>query len=36
MKCYLLLDFGSTYTKLTLIDIENEKIYATSSDYTTI
>lgn len=36
MKCYLLLDFGSTYTKLTLVDIEKEKILATSNSYTTI
>lgn len=36
MNCYLLLDFGSTYTKLTLVDIEEEKILATASSYTTI
>ena len=36
MKCYLTIDFGSTYTKLTAIDIENEVILATSKDITTI
>lgn len=36
MNCYLLIDFGSTYTKLTLVDIENARILATSSAHTTI
>ncbi len=36
MDAYLLLDFGSTYTKLTAIDIENEEILATAKDITTI
>lgn len=36
MKCYLTIDFGSTYTKLTAIDIENEKILATAKDVTTV
>lgn len=36
MKCYLTIDFGSTYTKLTAIDIENEKILATAKDITTV
>lgn len=36
MDCYLLIDFGSTYTKLTLVDIDNAKILAKSSAYTTI
>ncbi|MEG1256687.1 methylaspartate mutase accessory protein GlmL [Clostridium sp.] len=36
MNAYLLLDFGSTYTKLTAVDIENEKILATAKDITTI
>lgn len=36
MKAYLLIDFGSTYTKLTAVDIENEKILATSKDITTV
>jgi uncharacterized protein (TIGR01319 family) len=33
---YLLIDFGSTYTKLTAVDIENEEIIATAKDITTI
>lgn len=36
MNAYLLLDFGSTYTKLTAVDIENETILATAKDITTI
>lgn len=36
MKVYLTIDFGSTYTKLTAIDIDNEVILATSKDITTI
>lgn len=32
----MLLDFGSTYTKLTAVDIENEEIIATAKDITTI
>ncbi len=36
MDCYLLIDFGSTYTKLTLVDIENSAILETSSAHTTI
>ena len=36
MDCYLLIDFGSTYTKLTLVDIEGATILATSSAHTTI
>lgn len=36
MKCYLTIDFGSTYTKLTAIDIEGESILATAKDITTI
>lgn len=36
MDAYLLLDFGSTYTKLTVVDIENEEIIATAKDITTI
>ena len=27
MDCYLFIDFGSTFTKLTLVDIENEEIF---------
>jgi uncharacterized protein (TIGR01319 family) len=36
VDAYLLLDFGSTYTKLTAVDIENEEILATAKDITTI
>ena len=36
MKAYLLIDFGSTYTKLTAVDIENEVVLGTSKDVTTI
>lgn len=36
MNCYLLIDFGSTYTKVTLVDIENEEILATNKSYTTV
>jgi len=33
---YLLIDFGSTYTKLTAVDIESEEIIATAKDITTV
>lgn len=36
MRCYLTIDFGSTYTKLTAIDIEDERILATAKDITTV
>ncbi len=36
MKNVLLIDFGSTYTKLTAVDIENEKILGTAAAYTTV
>lgn len=36
MDAYLLIDFGSTYTKLTAVDIEKEEIIATAKDITTI
>jgi len=36
LKAYLLIDFGSTYTKLTAVDIENEEILATAKDITTV
>lgn len=36
MKIYLTIDFGSTYTKLTAIDIKNEEILATAKAITTI
>lgn len=36
LDAYLLIDFGSTYTKLTAVDLENETIIATAKDITTI
>lgn len=36
IDCYLLVDFGSTYTKLNLIDKNNGKLITSSSAHTTI
>ena len=36
MACYLLADFGSTFTKLTLVDLVSETVLATSSALTTV
>ncbi|MDO5717371.1 MAG: methylaspartate mutase accessory protein GlmL [Tissierellia bacterium] len=36
MKAYLFIDFGSTNTKVTLVDIENEELVATAKAYTTV
>lgn len=36
MKNILLIDFGSTYTKLTAVDVEVEEILGTSAAFTTI
>lgn len=36
MKAVLLIDFGSTYTKLTAVDLEDEKILGTAASYTTV
>lgn len=36
MKTVLLIDFGSTYTKLTAVDIDKEQILGTAASYTTI
>ncbi len=36
MSNVLLIDFGSTYTKLTAVDIEKEEILATAVAYTTV
>ena len=36
MKIYLLTDFGSTYTKVTAVDIDNAKIVAFAKSFTTI
>ncbi|MCT4606450.1 MAG: methylaspartate mutase accessory protein GlmL [Marinisporobacter sp.] len=35
MKAILLVDIGSTYTKITAVDIENERIISTSKSLTT-
>ncbi len=36
MKPILLIDFGSTYTKLTAVDVESEQILGTAASYTTV
>ena len=36
MKAVLLIDFGSTYTKLTAVDVEGEEILGTAAAYTTV
>ncbi len=36
MKPVLLIDFGSTYTKLTAVDVENACLLGTASSYTTV
>ena len=36
MKPILLIDFGSTYTKLTAVDVEGERILGTAQSYTTV
>ncbi|MBQ3062653.1 MAG: glutamate mutase L [Clostridia bacterium] len=36
MKPILLIDFGSTYTKVTAVDVDTEEIIGTSQSYTTI
>lgn len=36
MKNVLLIDFGSTYTKLTAVDIQKEEILGTGAAYTTV
>ena len=36
MKPILLIDFGSTYTKLTAVDVESERILGTAASYTTV
>ena len=36
MKNVLLIDFGSTYTKLTAVDVDKEKILGTAASYTTV
>ncbi|MBQ3192170.1 MAG: glutamate mutase L [Oscillospiraceae bacterium] len=36
MKAVLLIDFGSTYTKVSAVDLESECVLGTASSYTTI
>lgn len=36
MKAVLLIDFGSTYTKLTAVDIDSERILGTAASFTTV
>ena len=36
MKAVLLIDFGSTYTKLTAVDVESETVLGTAQSFTTI
>lgn len=36
MKPVLLIDFGSTYTKLTAVDLDSESILGTAQSYTTV
>ena len=36
MKAVLLIDFGSTYTKVTAVDVDEEKILGTANSYTTV
>ena len=36
MKPVLLIDFGSTYTKLTVVDVEGETLLGTAAAYTTV
>ena len=36
MKAVLLIDFGSTYTKLTAVDVEAETILGTAASFTTV
>ncbi|MBR6607522.1 MAG: glutamate mutase L, partial [Oscillospiraceae bacterium] len=36
MKAVLLIDFGSTYTKVTAVDVEGERVLGTAQSFTTI
>ncbi len=36
MKAVLLIDFGSTYTKVTAVDVERESLLGTAASYTTV
>ena len=36
MKAVLLIDFGSTFTKLTAVDLDSERLLGTAQAYTTV
>jgi len=36
MNCILLIDFGSTYTKVTAVDLAEERLLGTAASYTTV
>ena len=36
MRPVLLIDFGSTYTKLTAVDLDGEALLGTAAAYTTV
>ena len=36
MKAVLLIDFGSTYTKVTAVDVDSGELLGTADSYTTI
>ena len=36
MDGFLFIDFGSTFTKLTLVDVNKDRIIATSKSHTTV
>ena len=36
MKPILLIDFGSTYTKVTAVDVDGERLLGTAQAYTTV
>ena len=36
MKPVLLTDFGSTYTKLTAVDVDTARVLGTAAAYTTV
>ena len=36
MRAVLLIDFGSTYTKVTAVDLDEEKLLGTADSFTTI
>ena len=36
MRPVLLIDFGSTYTKLTAVDVDTARVLGTAAAYTTV